>query len=74
MATTVGHVAHSDSPSASRAAAVALATALVALPMKVPLTVYCRDIAGLRCLQITEIIARRTGIISSSLHGGRQCL
>jgi RNA polymerase sigma-70 factor (ECF subfamily) len=74
MATTVGHVAHSDSPPASRTAAVALANASVALPMQLPLTLYYRDIAGLRCRQIAEIIACRAGIISSRLHGGRQCL
>jgi RNA polymerase sigma-70 factor (ECF subfamily) len=74
MAATVGHVAHTVSPSASRAAAVALADALAALPMQLPVTIYYRYIAGLRCRQIAEIIACRAGIISSSLHGGRQCL
>jgi len=72
MATTVG-VAHSDSPSAS-GAAVALPNALVALPMQWPLTVYYREITGLRCRQFAEIIACRAGIISSGLHGGPQCL
>ena len=53
---------------------IQLADALVTLPMQFRLAVYYRDIAGLRCREIAEIMACCEGTVSSRLHRGRQRL
>lgn len=50
------------------------ADALASLPMQLQLAVYYRDIAGLRCREIAEIMACCEGTVSSRLHRGRQRL
>ena len=53
---------------------IQLADALVTLPVQFRLTVYYRDIAGLRCREIAEIMACCEGTVVSRLHRGRQRL
>ena len=53
---------------------IQLADALVTLPMQFRLAVYYRDIAGLPCREIAEIMACCEGPFSSRLHRGRQRL
>lgn len=53
---------------------IQFADALVTLPMQFRLDVYYRDIAGLRCQEIAEIMACCEGTVSSRLHRGRQRL
>lgn len=53
---------------------IQLADALVTLPMQFRLDVYYRDIAGLRCQEIAEIMVCCEGTVSSRLHRGRQRL
>ena len=53
---------------------IQLADALVTLPMQIRLAVYYRDIAGLRCRDVAEIMAWCEGTVSSRLHRGRQRL
>ena len=50
------------------------ADALVTLPMRFRLAVYYRDIAGVGCREIAEIMACCKGTVSSRLHRGRQLL
>jgi RNA polymerase sigma-70 factor, ECF subfamily len=47
------------------------ADALATLPMQFRLGVYYRDIAGLRCRGIAEIMACREATVASRLHRGR---
>ena len=51
-----------------------LADALATLPMQFRLAVYYRDIVGLRCREIAEIMACCEGTVMSRLHRGRQRL
>jgi hypothetical protein len=44
------------------------------LPVQFRLTVSYRDIAGLRCREIAEIMACCEGTVMSGPHGGRQRL
>jgi RNA polymerase sigma-70 factor (ECF subfamily) len=53
---------------------VELADALATLPLQFRLTVYYRDVAGLRCREIAEIMACCEGTVVSRLHRGRQRL
>jgi RNA polymerase sigma-70 factor (ECF subfamily) len=53
---------------------IQLADALATLPMQFRMTVYYRDIAGLRCRDIAEIMACCEGTVLSRLHRGRQRL
>jgi RNA polymerase sigma-70 factor (ECF subfamily) len=51
-----------------------LADTLAALPMQFRLAVYYRDIEGLRCREIAEIMACCEGTVMSRVHRGRQRL
>ncbi|RDH74172.1 RNA polymerase subunit sigma [Mycolicibacterium moriokaense] len=53
---------------------IELADALAALPVQFRLAVYYRDVVGLRCREIAEIMACREGTVLSRLHRGRQRL
>jgi RNA polymerase sigma-70 factor, ECF subfamily len=53
---------------------IELADALMRLPVQFRLTVSYRDVAELRCRQITEIMACCEGTVMSGPHGGRQRL
>jgi RNA polymerase sigma-70 factor (ECF subfamily) len=53
---------------------IRLADALVTLPAQFRLAVYRRDIAGLRCREIAEIMTCCEGTVMSRLHRGRQRL
>ena len=53
---------------------IELADALATLPVQFRLAVYYRDIAGLRCREIAEIMACCEGTVMSRLHRGRQRL
>jgi RNA polymerase sigma-70 factor (ECF subfamily) len=53
---------------------IELADALATLPIQFRLAVYYRDIAGLRCREIAEIMACCEGTVMSRLHRGRQRL
>ena len=53
---------------------IELAGAFETLPMQFRLAVYYRDIAGLRCREIAEIMACCEGTVMSRLHRGRQRL
>jgi RNA polymerase sigma-70 factor (ECF subfamily) len=51
-----------------------LAEALSALPTQFRLAVYYRDIAGLRCREIADIMSCCEGTVMSRLHRGRERL
>jgi RNA polymerase sigma-70 factor (ECF subfamily) len=51
-----------------------LADALATLPIQFRLAIYYRDIAGLRCQEIAQIMACCEGTVMSRLHRGRQRL
>jgi RNA polymerase sigma-70 factor (ECF subfamily) len=51
-----------------------LADALARLPVQFRLAVYYRDVVGLHCREIAEIMACREGTVLSRLHRGRQRL
>jgi RNA polymerase sigma-70 factor, ECF subfamily len=51
-----------------------LADALATLPVQFRLALYYRDIAGLRCREIAEMMACCEGTVMSRLHRGRQRL
>lgn len=53
---------------------VELAEALATLPVQFRLAIYYRDIAGLRCREIAEIMSCCEGTVLSRLHRGRQRL
>ena len=53
---------------------IELADALATLPVQFRLAVYYRDIEGLRCREIAEIMACCEGTVMSRLHRGRQRL
>jgi RNA polymerase sigma-70 factor, ECF subfamily len=53
---------------------IQLADALTTVPVQFRLAVHYRDIAGLRCRDIAEIIACCEGTVMSRLHRGRQRL
>jgi RNA polymerase sigma-70 factor (ECF subfamily) len=53
---------------------IELGDALATLPVQFRLTVYYRDIAGLRCREIAEVMACCKGTVMSRLHRGRQRL
>jgi RNA polymerase sigma-70 factor, ECF subfamily len=53
---------------------IELADALATLPVQLRLAVYYRDIVGLRCREIAEIMACCEGTVMSRLHRGRQRL
>ena len=53
---------------------VELADAFATMPVQFRLTVYYRDIVGLRCREIAEIMACCEGTVVSRLHRGRQRL
>jgi RNA polymerase sigma-70 factor (ECF subfamily) len=53
---------------------IELADALATLPVQFRLAVYYRDIVGLRCREIAEIMACCEGTVMSRLHRGRQRL
>ena len=51
-----------------------LVEAFATLPVQFQLAVYYRDIVGLRCREIAEIMACREGTVVSRLHRGRRRL
>lgn len=51
-----------------------IADALAALPVQFRMAIYYRDVVGLRCREIAEIMACREGTVLSRLHRGRQRL
>lgn len=51
-----------------------LTDALAALPMQFRLAVYYRDVVGLRCREIADIMACCEGTVLSRLHRGRERL
>lgn len=53
---------------------VELADALATLPIQFRLAIYYRDVAGLPCREIAEIMSCREGTVMSRLHRGRQRL
>ena len=53
---------------------IELADGLATLPVQFRLSVYYRDIAGLRCRDIAEIMACCEGIVMARLHRGRKRL
>jgi len=53
---------------------IELADGLATLPVQFRLSVYYRDIAGLRCRDIAEIMACCEGTVMARLHRGRQRL
>jgi RNA polymerase sigma-70 factor (ECF subfamily) len=53
---------------------IELADAMATLPVQFRLAVYYRDIVGLRCREIAEIMACCEGTVMSRLHRGRQRL
>ena len=53
---------------------IELADAMATLPVQFRLAVYYRDIVGLRCREIAEIMACCEGTVMSRLHRGRKQL
>jgi RNA polymerase sigma-70 factor (ECF subfamily) len=53
---------------------IELADAFATLPVQFRLAVYYRDVVGLRCREIAEIMACCEGTVVSRLHRGRQRL
>ena len=53
---------------------IKLADALATLPAQFRLAIYYRDVEGLRCREIAEIMACCEGTVLSRLHRGRQRL
>jgi RNA polymerase sigma-70 factor, ECF subfamily len=53
---------------------IELTDAMATLPVQFRLAVYYRDIVGLRCREIAEIMACCEGTVMSRLHRGRQRL
>ena len=53
---------------------IELADALAKLPVQFRLAVYYRDVAGLRCREIAEIMACCEGTVLSRVHRGRRRL
>lgn len=53
---------------------IELADALATLPVQFRLAIYYRDVVGLRCREIAEIMACCEGTVMSRLHRGRRRL